>query len=502
MTTSHRAVIEAAVAEVEAGRPDSAISLISPLTRAANPSHAALSAHSQALKALGRGEEALAFDLKAVKLYPNDAIAWHNYAATLGDIGRAEEARRAVEKSFALGMDRPETLLIYARALHMMGENGPAERAFRMALERKPDDGQAASELAQLIWTNTRNVDAASEPLGLALMRGADEETVADTLIKLFEIAGRQKDLQDLCDRLLVRTPSNPRYMVPAARLRLLAGDLDAAMALIDRSLAIDPTATTALVHSVAIRLAAGRNDEALEVARRAVANDPNNQATWGWLATAARSAGSPEYEELFDYKTFVRAYTLDTPEGWESLEAFLADLAGTLRAMHTTRAEPLSQSVRGGTQTVGDISRVQHPVIQAFFAALERSILKYMRDLGSANHPFLSRNTGRYSIQAAWSVRLQSQGHHSSHFHPMGWISSAFYVVVPPSPEGTHEGWIQFGAPPYATATPQPPELFVQPKPGQLVLFPSYMWHGTVPFTAESERITIAFDAVPAPAR
>jgi len=37
-----------------------------------------------------------------------------------------------------------------------------------------------------------------------------------------------------------------------------------------------------------------------------------------------------------------------------------------------------------------------------------------------------------------------------------------------------------------------------VQPVPGRLVLFPSYMWHGTVPLRAPSPRTTIAFDVVP----
>ena len=33
---------------------------------------------------------------------------------------------------------------------------------------------------------------------------------------------------------------------------------------------------------------------------------------------------------------------------------------------------------------------------------------------------------------------------------------------------------------------------------PGRLVLFPSYMWHGTIPFHDAQPRTTIAFDVVP----
>ena len=36
-----------------------------------------------------------------------------------------------------------------------------------------------------------------------------------------------------------------------------------------------------------------------------------------------------------------------------------------------------------------------------------------------------------------------------------------------------------------------------IEPKPGHLVLFPSWMWHGTVPFT-QGERLTVAFDVRP----
>jgi hypothetical protein len=36
-----------------------------------------------------------------------------------------------------------------------------------------------------------------------------------------------------------------------------------------------------------------------------------------------------------------------------------------------------------------------------------------------------------------------------------------------------------------------------VQPRAGRLVLFPSYMWHGTSPIHGPVPRTTIAFDAL-----
>ena len=59
-------------------------------------------------------------------------------------------------------------------------------------------------------------------------------------------------------------------------------------------------------------------------------------------------------------------------------------------------------------------------------------------------------------------------------------------------------EGWIKFGEP-NMKSLDLPAEKFLQPRSGRLVLFPSYMWHGTVPFSGNQSRLTLPFDVVPA---
>jgi hypothetical protein len=56
----------------------------------------------------------------------------------------------------------------------------------------------------------------------------------------------------------------------------------------------------------------------------------------------------------------------------------------------------------------------------------------------------------------------------------------------------------LTFGEPSIATTPPLPAEYSVRPGVGMLVLFPSYFWHGTVPFSSDQPRLTVAFDAVP----
>lgn len=81
--------------------------------------------------------------------------------------------------------------------------------------------------------------------------------------------------------------------------------------------------------------------------------------------------------------------------------------------------------------------------------------------------------------------------------------MSSAYYARLPKDlglsgEDGDDGGFIQFGAPPAHLGLDLPPRLKLRPEQGCLVMFPSYMWHGTVPFTGEDTRMTAAFDFVP----
>jgi hypothetical protein len=59
-------------------------------------------------------------------------------------------------------------------------------------------------------------------------------------------------------------------------------------------------------------------------------------------------------------------------------------------------------------------------------------------------------------------------------------------------------EGWLKFGEPNFEAGFAEPVRRAVQPVRGRLVLFPSYTWHGTIPFHSQSTRTTVAFDVLP----
>ncbi len=482
------------------GKYAEALELITPLAAATGASHSLLAAYAAALKSMNRMEDALVVEERAVRLFPASAVAWHNLAATCDAMGRYDEAGKALDTAFALGLDGPETWLVKAHLSMNRMEFEPAIAAFQEVLKRSPAFSVAAQELAKITWMTTGDWQATVAPLRSARAAGATEIDLYLFEAKVLEAAGEREALHRLFGDLLRKQPDEAAFVRAAAHAWLEDDDLDRASALVEHAVRLAPQSVSVLVEFAAVRLAQGRAQEAFEAARRATQVSPLDQSTWGWLATTGRAMGHPVFEALHDYANLVRPYTLETPPGWRSLEAFLADLETTLRDMHRSSVHPADQSLRQGTQTNVDLAKSDRPVLKAFFAALDAPIRDYMQAVGPGADPLRSRVTGDYRIESAWSVLLRPNGFHVSHYHPMGWISSAFYVRTPDSALGSEsrEGWIKFGEPPFKTAPPQPPAHFVRPEPGRLVLFPSYMWHGTVPFTTPESRLTIAFDVLP----
>jgi hypothetical protein len=274
-----------------------------------------------------------------------------------------------------------------------------------------------------------------------------------------------------------------------------------AALAHAQRAAALDANSAAAQSMLAQSYLAAGQPEHAVAILEPLRKLQGDDQFLLALLATAWRLLGDPRHRQLMDYEQLVRGWRLKPPPGWGSTEAYLAELAKSLIDHHAFFTHPFEQSVRHGSQAP-NLLNAPHPAIRAFPLAIQEAIDQHLAALavGGGDDPLRRRNTGRWKFHGIWSVRLRPNGFHANHVHPDGWLSSACYIDLPAAVQHNgREGWIKFGEPGVPTTPPLPPEHFVKPEPGLLVLFPSYMWHGTVPFTGSDSRLTIAFDLVPA---
>jgi len=205
--------------------------------------------------------------------------------------------------------------------------------------------------------------------------------------------------------------------------------------------------------------------------------------------------------ESLNRYDSLVRSFDLDPPEGFSDMADFNAELNAALDRLHPKSRELIDQSLRGGTQTPGHLFPAGLPLVAKLRQRIDEAVARYIAELDDdATHPFLSRRGKDFRYAGSWSSRLHDSGFHVNHFHPDGWISSCYYVSVPDAvkDETAMQGWIKFGEPALDAPLKNPIRRAIQPAQGRLVLFPSYTWHGTVPFHDKAARTTIAFDVVP----
>ncbi len=241
------------------------------------------------------------------------------------------------------------------------------------------------------------------------------------------------------------------------------------------------------------LALRMGRADAAAALLEGLVMRSPASVPGWAYLSLAWRLTGDARHDWLVGQPGLWGAteLPLDTDQ--------LDQLATVLRGIHLTRAHPVGQSLRGGTQTRGRLFWRRDPELIALAAGIERAVGDFMNRLPGedTSHPLLRHARGALKLAGSWSARLVDNGFHVSHIHPQGVLSSACYIVVPnaEAPE-SKQGWLEIGGAPAELELDLEPLALIKPKPGRLALFPSYLFHGTRPF-ARGERLTVAFDAV-----
>ena len=494
MSVDHRTAYEL----LGRGEVEGALALTAALVEVADAPAAALAAHATVLKAAGRPREALRANQAAVSRFPGNKVAWHNLASTLGDLGQAEQAEAAARKAIGLGLTAPETRLVLARALQEQRRFDEAEQAFVAALDARPEYEEAHRELAQLVWMRTGDRRAALARLEHAAASFPTNPGLRYALAIAHAFTGHPELARRTVEAALAVSPRDPRLLGLAVEVCCELNDAPAAVRWAGTATGLSVAGAHTLTAQAL--LAAGDPMAARRAAEAAVAEAPDHQMALALQATTWRMTGDQRYTAMYDYDRLVGAYDLFDESKAEDRE-YLEALRAALHRLHGFTVHPFSQSVRGGGQSALRLDGGHEGPIERLLDQFRATVQRHIGTIGVGDTVFDRRNTGSAELSGAWSVRLEASGHHTNHVHPRGWISSAFYVSVPEESGDAvaKPGWIKFGEPGIRTTPPLAPERYVQPRPGRLVLFPSYMWHGTVPFASNQQRLTVAFDAVPA---
>jgi tetratricopeptide (TPR) repeat protein len=275
------------------------------------------------------------------------------------------------------------------------------------------------------------------------------------------------------------------------------------ALAAFDRLLTVERNSAELFGCAAEAALLSGDPEKAEHFCGEALRLDAHDQTALCILSTAWRMMADERDETLSGYDSLIRSFELEPPEGFSSMDDFNAELNAWLDRVHPATREYLNQSLRGGTQTPDQLFGKGQVLVEKIRGRIDEAVGRYIREMKEdEQHPFLSRRARDFRHVGSWSSRLRDCGFHINHIHPLGWISSCYYVAVPKAVEdvSARQGWIKFGEPGLDVPLKNATRRAIQPRAGLLVLFPSFMWHGTIPFHDAQPRTTIAFDTVPKP--
>ena len=431
---------------------------------------------------LDQHEDALRSFREATRLSPNDPLTAHALART------SLEAGLPATSSFdrALMLAPLDASVILGRTAAKFAEEGaaPAVDDLRAHLDRHPAWYEGHATAARLLWLAGAGV-ASGETFEKSLITRPQDGVLWREYAMTSLRSGNYSHVSEIVKRARGAVGKSRTLDLIEAASASESGNFSGAESLFAPDASVGDEF---LVYQIRHHLRSGRPDVVRAILDgRGVENLPPDLISLVMLAW--RELGDSRFDELVRGKDLIRVF--DLAESFGSLDA----LADILRGIHLANRAPLDQSVRAGTQTDGPLFSRIDPAIRQLREIILGAVSRYVADLPppKVGHPLLGQRRTPLRFAGSWSVRLADNGHHVDHVHPAGWISSAFYVAVPDALDDSRSGWLALGDAP-SLGLSFPPILEIEPKPGRLVLFPSFLWHRTLPFP-KGERLTVAFD-------
>ena len=545
------------------GRYSDAQVILKKLLRQVNITPQIMSLSGDINKATGKLDAAVKDYRQAVTMAPKTPELHYNLALALFANSNIVEARVALERALKIRPDYVKALVLLGRCLAATEQFDDAEQAFTKAITIEPNNYLPHYRLGRLhVYKGnsakaTESLDAslninqqlmpAQEALILNSIYSGGHQTTADLIEASLRIAPNNESIiaiatdwaienkqdnpyhyydkawqnrptanlfKDFINSLILSSDSSRAEILMAdyeasigkdlawesAKLKILEtqGHYEEMISLIKSS----PRRSKHQMYNCLAHFALGHYGTSYDCAQKLHHSQPSNQYYLALLTTALRCLGDKRYDQLADYNKLILQANLDTQfENSPRFRDFKTDLIAYLNQLHVTRRAPLQQSVRGGTQTPGNLfAQSKSPLIHSLkhsIADVSQPFFSRLKSAGlNESHPIITAFPDTPYFHASWSIRTAEGGFHKSHIHSKGWYSSACYIDVPEViNDESDAGYLVLGKPPFKTKDELEPDYSIKPKAGSLILFPSYVWHATQPYQGKGNRLVVAFD-------
>lgn len=431
----------------------------------------------------------------ALKLQPNTPDLWFNLGIAQTHIQQLDDAAASYKKAIQIKPDFFEAFGNLGTVLQAQGKLNAAIESYQKGLKINPQDARAYFNLGTALRDNGALNDAInSYKKAIALFANYTDahNNLGETLRDSGDMDAAVKSYQ----AALSLNPSHAQANYNMAEFLVLTKQFAQAIPYFEAS-QLDDWQEKCLYC-----LYKAEDFEAFKTRRDAlIATLPANQHCSPFLATLSTHysinfKSADPYQFCANGLDFVYHQSLPELTNGSLLKELLHDI-------HTADiAERKQGRLTNGQQSAGNLFKRNESSFQSLAALIKQQFLAYKLHYADADCALIQAFPDELEFTSSWYVKMQQGGHLNAHIHEIGWISGAVYLAMPPT--NGLEGAFEYGThgDDYPILAPQNalsfPTAQIMPKVGDIVLFPSSLFHRTIPFNSVDSRICIAFDLKP----
>lgn len=477
---------------------------------------------------------------RAAAASPQPAEALAELALTHLAAGDLELAETALRQARSRG-PHPRALANLGAVLQYRGHLAEAEALYREYLAAEPADSEIRANLVTTLLDAGRGEPALAECAAGEQAAPGDPAMTAARGAALVALERPGEALPPL-RRALAALPGDDVVAINLAVALAETGAVGEAQAVLAAAIDRNPANARAVADLMSLRAGEGDAAAAVALGRAFLGRHPGERLVVAALGYALWDAGDDAAAGRLlgfgaDGGALVQVYSpgdlaaTDSPVDPVAIARRVAADPSLVRA-------PVSKATRGGAQT-GEFYLPREAVLAPLDARFRAAVAAYVARLataGLARDPVMQGAPGAPGAGSlrAWGTVLPAGGRQVPHQHPLGWLSAVYYAAIPPAMRaaptaadagtpGPREsavgpavgratdpvaspaanpatdpdaGALEFGpAPPRYRFRRPVPVTRIRPVTGALVVFPSYLYHGTRPFAGAGERVSVAVD-------
>ena len=455
----------------------------------------------RALAQRGRLDEAAQAVQQAVRLRPDHASTYQLLGNLLLEMEQHERALHVYRRAHACGPELAAVHCSMGAALKELGSLDEALQSYRRAVALEPDFAQAHSNMGAALNELGRYEDAENASRTATQLAPDFAMGYSNLGVSLMGLA-RPAEALEAYRRAVELQPDFAHAHCNLGNALRELGDLDAALAAYARAIELDPRFSQAFSSMANVFFHRGDARAGVETCDRFLAVRPRDCRVLACKSVILGELGARErVPYLHDHERLVWSKQCGAPTEFGSLKRFHEALEEHICGHPSLAYAPTSHATRLGRHTGELLTEPKGPIAQ-LEQMVDGAMDEYLRSIpANLRDPFFSRPAGRLR-KHMWGVVLEAQGHQIPHIHPTSWLSGVYYVKLPAiveEIEADEAGWIEFGRPgDEFHCKVDPPVRRLKPMDGLMVLFPSFLYHRTIPFDPSETRISIAFDIFP----